>query len=198
MRSNILIKTTIITHLLIAILILSSKDAIAVDYYTPSLPGSSAYFEISIYFSMIAPSLLVEESKPENRRYRRQQKERNRAKKREEEEIKRKAQMNVPDMVVKEIIITPPIAPFQKATWKIHLEDTDNPENNVILMIYFSPDYQPVPGDNIPIGRIQEGDRVTFETSPRLNGWMLYNDAGERLTFVPVNDVQLESFSEQF
>jgi len=196
MKANNVIKTTTVTHFLIMILMLSFQEAIAVEYYTPSLPEISAPFEVSLYLSIITPSMLVEESG--NRRRNRERKERKNAEQRKEEALRRKAQMNVPDMVVKEIIITPPIPPSEKETWNIRLEDTDNPENHAILKIHFPPDYKPMPEDNIPIGRIQEGDKVTFETSTHANGWTLHNDAGERLIFVPVNDVQMESFSESF
>jgi len=146
-----------------------------------------------LYFITQIPSAIIEDLKPENRRKRREYRERAEAKRREEENLRRKAQMNVPDMVVKEIIIT--LDKYGKEEWKIHLEDPINPENYTSLTRYFWPEER----KNrrvFPEETLKQGDRIVFGATERYYGWYIYNDRGEKITSIRVDKVHLKDFSE--
>jgi len=147
--------------------------------------------ETASYSSVIVPIFLslqiqdsIEESTPENRRYRREEKERHEAR-------RRKAQTHVPDMQVKEIIIVKNER-YNIEQLQIRFEDPHNPENYAVLTtnIWYK--------DNHKIGKLKEGDGVVFQNSTIGVGWDLKDDQGENLVFVPVDHLQFESFSEPF
>jgi len=161
-------------------------------------PDPSAFIVLSPLYLSFFPFYLSAkelELKSENRRDRRERRERDNAKRREEEEVRRKAQMNVPNMVVKEIIIT--LNEYGIETWQIRLEDPTNQENYAVLTRYSWPETRKN-RNAFPEEKLQQGDRIVFEVTELGNGWYIYDDRGEKITYIPVSDVQLESFSEKF
>jgi len=147
-----------------------------------------------LYFISQIPSAIIEDLKPENRRKRREHRERTKAKQREEENLRRKAQMNVPDMEVKEIIIT--LDEYGKEKWEIRLEDPINPGNHTALTRYFWPE-QRKNRSLFPEETLKQGDRIVFGATERNYGWYIYNDRGEKITSIRVENVQLADFSEK-
>jgi len=148
-----------------------------------------------LYLILHFPSLLIEDLKPESIRKRREYKERAKAKRREEENLRRKLQMKVPDMEVKEIIIT--LDEYGKERWQIRLEDPATPKNYAALTRYFGPERRKNRGA-CPEEKLQQGDRIVFGVTETGNGWYIYNDKGEKITSIRVANVQLECFSKPF
>jgi len=147
-----------------------------------------------LYFIAQIPSAIIYDLKPENIRKRREYRERAKAKQREEENLRRKAQMDVPDMVVKEIIIT--LDEYENEKWGIRLEDPTNPENYASLTRYFRLEKRKNRGA-LPEETLQQGDRIVFGATERPGyGWYIYNDRGEKITSIRVENIQLENFSE--
>jgi len=168
------------------VLIFFSKPALA--EWEPE--GS---LETSFVSSVIIPIFLslqlkenIEESKPENRRYRQEEKERHGVR-------RRKLQANIPDMLVKEIHYDE-----NNGKWQMRLEDPNNPENYAILTKHFWPNNRPEKEAN-PIVYLQEGERVVFEKGEKItSGWLLYDDTGKKIGYAVPDDVQLENYSTPF
>jgi len=186
-------KNTVFISLLVLILLFPYGYILAGEAVGIS---SFSVFQTSAEFSII-----LEDSTPERRRYRREEKRLYNAK---QEDRWRKIQMNLPDMEVREITHRK----YKTDTggrirhWTIKLEDPNNPNNYVT----FSPSLHYLGGrlrylryrNNHPLDGLKEGDRVVFDPHPRNHGWMLRDDRGKALTFIHVNAFQLESFSESF
>jgi len=95
-----------------------------------------------------------------------------------------KAKNNVPDMEVKEI------SEDENGQRQVHLQDPNDPENFAILI-------WPNRQENQPSG-FQKGEFITFQASPQRSGWLLRDNKGAAMAFLPVDAMQQENYSSAF
>jgi len=95
-----------------------------------------------------------------------------------------KAKDNVPDMVVKEV------GQDEKGNPQVRLEDPNDAEN-FALLIWPEHKHNPATG-------FAEGKRIRFQPSHQGSGWLLRDESGAALAFIPVDDIQQENHSTLF
>jgi len=95
-----------------------------------------------------------------------------------------KAKDRIPDMEVKEI------GEDEQGNPHIHLQDPDNPENFAILSW--------LKHKNNPTTRFQQGKIIVFQPSAYGSGWLLRDDTGMALAFIPAIDNMTENHSALF
>jgi len=95
-----------------------------------------------------------------------------------------KAKNNVPDMEVKEI------SEDENGQRQVHLQDPNDPENFAILI-------WPNRKEN-PSSGFQKGEHITFQSSPQRSGWLLRDNKGTAMAFLPVDTMQQENYSSAF
>jgi len=95
-----------------------------------------------------------------------------------------KAKNDVPDMEVKEV------GEDEKGNPQVRLQDPNNPENYAILIW---PERK-----NNPAAYFQQGTVIHFQPSVEGSGWLLRDDTGAALAFIPVDAAQQENYSILF
>jgi len=95
-----------------------------------------------------------------------------------------KAKNDVPDMEVKEV------GEDEKGNPQVRLQDPNNPENYAVLIW---PERK-----NNPTANFQEGDLIHFQPSAQGSGWLLRDDTGTALAFIPVDITRNETYSTLF
>jgi len=91
---------------------------------------------------------------------------------------------DIPDMNVKEVDRD------ENGDPRVHLEVPDNPEHTITLIWHGREDN--------PAAGFREGARIAFQPSPQASGWLLRDDTGTALGFIPVLDNAAENHSALF
>jgi len=97
---------------------------------------------------------------------------------------RRSADDTLPEMEVKEV------GADENGDPRVHLQVPDTPEHTVTLT-------WPQREDS-PAAGFREGQRIAFQPSPQASGWLLRDDTGTTLGFIPVADSAAEQHSALF
>jgi len=97
---------------------------------------------------------------------------------------RRSADDTIPDMDVKAV------GEDEHGDLRVHLQVPDTPEHTITLTWQQR-------GDN-PAASFREGQRIAFQPSPQASGWLLRDDTGTALAFIPVQDSAAENHSALF
>jgi len=97
---------------------------------------------------------------------------------------RRSAGDNIPEMEVKEI------GEDENGDLRVHLQRPDTPEHTIALTWRGHED--------TPAAGFREGALIAFQPSPQTSGWLLRDDTGTALGFIPVADSAAEQHSTLF
>jgi len=97
---------------------------------------------------------------------------------------RRSAEGNIPDMEIKEV------DEDENGGRRVHLQAPDNPEHTITLIWQQREDN--------PTSGFREGARIAFQPSPQASGWLLRDDTGTALSFIPVAGNAAENHSALF
>jgi len=162
-----------ITALVCALLLIIPTTALRAGEDEPFIEGvsisSGLVVLISIYFVVSIPLAASEASS--DRYY-------------ESKAARRKAKANIPDMEVKEVGET------ENGEPQVRLQDPNNPENYAVLM-------WPTRKNN-PTSVFQEGALIRFQPSDQGSGWLLRDNTGIALAFIPLIDNRVENHRTLF